>query len=148
MNKVIEGTIITAAIIGAFFVGYLIPYERSDLAFLESEEEMGDWRNCSSESLYNVSRCLVDYVSGFYNYTERADTPKTLKDIQQNGGDCYDYAGLYIRFAEELGFQGEHFSIAGENDVFWHRVAILWDKSDSGDYCLIDQRRLWCSKVY
>jgi len=96
--------------------------------------EISEYEQCNNLSLRETSKCLRDYISTFYNYTIRSDEIRTIDDIKQNGGDCYDYNRLYERLASQLGFDSYTFRIAiGEK---FHRVAVITDETG---YCLLDQ---------
>jgi hypothetical protein len=95
--------------------------------------DLSNYTDCANLSLNETSYCLRDYVNTFYNYQSREDTKKTIEDIKQNGGDCYDYNRLYEDMAKELGFNAYSFRIESENKA--HRIAVIMD--DSG-YCKLD----------
>jgi len=101
---------------------------------ITSEEDVRYVEECRNLSLTDTSNCLRNYISTFYNYTIRKDTIKTLKDIKQNGGDCYDYNFLYSRLGKDLGFYTYTFNIKSEKKN--HRVAFIMDNTG---YCLLDQ---------
>jgi hypothetical protein len=103
---------------------------------LKGQENILEYNQCSNISLEDTSGCLRDYLSTFYNYTIRDDTIKTIEDIKENGGDCYDYNKLYERLGKELGFDTFTFRINMGED--YHRIAIISDKTG---YCLLDQRQ-------
>lgn len=98
------------------------------------KEEIYDYSYCHNLTLEETAKCLRDYVSTFYNYTIRTDEERTIEDIKNNGGDCYDYNKLYERLGKQLGFDTFTFRInMGES---YHRIAII---SDNTGYCLLDQ---------
>ena len=67
--------------------------------------------NTLDKNLVNTANCLVDYISEFYNYTVRNETPRTEEDIREGGGDCYDYSHLFKNLAIGLGFDAYVFTI-------------------------------------
>ena len=95
--------------------------------------DLSNYTDCANLDLNDTAYCLRDYVNTIYNFKIREDTPKTIEDIKQNGGDCYDYNKLYEQMGNELGFQGYSFRIESENKA--HRIAVIMD--DSG-YCKLD----------
>lgn len=118
-----------------FLVGiYSDEWASGDLSF-QTEKEILNISDCSNLSIDDTADCFVDYVRPFYNYTVRPDTEKTLEDVMENGGDCYDYSTLYKNMAEEVGVKGYTFSFYGGGKA-GHQVAIIVDKKG---YCLLDQ---------
>jgi len=91
---------------------------------------------CKNLSVKETAYCLRDFVSTFYNYTIRDDFPKSLENIMENGGDCYDYSLLYEKMAKEIGFYATTKSIWGD-DGSGHKFAIIWDRNLTG-YCKLD----------
>jgi hypothetical protein len=101
---------------------------------IEISVEISEYSQCNNLSLEETSSCLTEYLTGFFNYTIRGDDIKTIKDIKENGGDCFDYNKLYERLGKELGFDTFTFRIKVGED--YHRIAIISDKTG---YCLMDQ---------
>ena len=134
------GLMITMSVILGFMVHNI--YDEWKLNEV-SQEKIVDYDQCNNLNLEDTSNCLRNYISTFYNYTTRSDKERTIEDIKENGGDCYDYNKLYERLGKELGFDTYSYRIA-LGDSF-HRVALI---SDETGYCLLDQ--LWeinCFKV-
>ena len=101
---------------------------------IKEQEEILEYSQCNDLDLESTSECLRNYVSSFYNYTSRSDEIRSIEDIKENGGDCYDYNKLYEKLGKELGFDTFSFRIkVGE---MYHRIAII---SDDTGYCLMDQ---------
>lgn len=100
-----------------------------------SAEEIFEYMQCENLLLEETRDCLREYISTFYNYTIRSDEIRTIEDIKENGGDCYDYNKLYERLGKELGFDTFSFRIKMGDD--FHRIAII---TDENGYCLMDQR--------
>ena len=108
-----------------------------------SQEKIVDYNQCSNLNLEETSECLREYVSTFFNYTVRSDEIRSIEDIKENGGDCYDYNKLYERLGSELGFDTYSYRIA-LGDSF-HRIALI---SDETGYCLLDQlHKINCFRV-
>lgn len=128
--------IITFTLAGAFVLGYYARplIEETAKETSSKQFEITEASECSELELQETARCLRDFVSTFYNYTVRSDEERTLEEIKENGGDCYDYNSLYERLAKELGFEGYSFRI--ETKDLAHRFAIIMD--DTG-YCRLDQ---------
>jgi len=108
-----------------------------------SQEGIVDYNQCSNLNMEQTAECLREYISTFYNYTIRSDKERTIEDIKENGGDCYDYNRLYERLGSELGFDTYSYRIA-LGDSF-HRIALI---SDETGYCLLDQlHKINCFKA-
>lgn len=90
---------------------------------------------CENKSLNSTTNCLRDWMEQFYNYTIREDTIKTLDDIKQNGGDCYDYSHLYESAARELRFNSSVITIHVDENTS-HAIALIYDETG---YCMVDQ---------
>ena len=88
-----------------------------------------------SENVYEFSRRTTDFVQIFYNYTNRADYVKSVEDIMDNGGDCYDYANLYVMFAKKAGYGAEKIIIT--NKTSGHAFTVVYEK-EGFDYCILD----------
>jgi len=133
---------ITMSVILGFLVHDIYnDYKTNDVS--QEEIIIDDYIQCNDLSLENTSKCLKDYISTFYNYTVRSDKIRTIEDIKENGGDCYDYNKLYERLGKELGFDTYSFRIA-IGDKF-HRIALI---SDETGYCVLDQlHKINCFKV-
>jgi hypothetical protein len=101
---------------------------------------ISDYSSCSNLSYDNTTICLVSYVKSFYNYTIRDDIDRTLEDIKNNGGDCYDYSKLYEKMANSLGLNSTTYAFYGETG---HRFAIIYDYKMTG-YCQIDLLNYVC----
>ena len=125
------GLMITMSVI----LGFMVHDIYNDWKLNEvSQEEISDYNQCSNLNLEQTAECLKNYISTFYNYTIRSDKERTIEDIKENGGDCYDYNKLYERLGSGLGFDTYGYKIA-LGDSF-HRVALI---SDETGYCLLDQ---------
>ena len=134
------GLMITMSVI----LGFMVHDIYDDWKINEvSQEEITDWIECENLNLEKTSECLKEYISTFFNYTIRSDEIRTIEDIKENGGDCYDYNKLYERLGKELGFDTYSYRIA-LGDSF-HRIALI---SDETGYCLLDQlHKINCFKV-
>lgn len=145
MNKqpIYNAVIIALLIVSSFTLGYtyqdMSQSVRNRFASAQLSSEEG-YLHCKNDSLPRTAQCLRNYVRSFYNYTIREDTIKSLEDIQQNGGDCYDYSNLYRSMGEELGLYAKVYRFH-VNETLDHAVTIL--SSDEG-YCLMDQQDYTC----
>lgn len=103
-----------------------------------SEEEIVN--DCQGLNIINTADCLNREVSSVYHYVVRDDTDKNFSDIAQNGGDCYDYSGLYARLAGNLSFWTNTVVIRTNSSA--HRLAIIHDQNG---YCILEQNlKPWC----
>lgn len=136
--------VIGICLVGLGFCIHGIYYEYNTSQLNEgSAEEILEYMQCKNLSLEETADCLRDYISTFYNYTIRSDEIRTIADIRENGGDCYDYNKLYERLGKELGF--DTFSFRIKMGDSYHRVAFI---SDETGYCLLDQEyKTNCFKV-
>lgn len=97
-------------------------------------KEVREWEECRNLQLEDTTYCLMTYVAGIYNFTEKNDTYNvTLEDVKKTGGDCHDYSLLYAELSNRLGFYSSTHRI--ETDKKAHRFAVIMD--DTG-YCIID----------
>ena len=124
-----------------FFLGYTT-HDTHISALLEPK--VSEYSQCANLSLHRTAQCLQDYVATFYNYTRRENMPRTLEDIKQNGGACYDYSHLYANMGSSLGFYST-VAVMDTSNVSRHAIAIL---SDNTGYCTIDQiAPIYCGEV-
>lgn len=116
------------------------PFNKGYSSF--SEEEIIE--NCKDLDLEKTSKCLRDNVKPLFNYVIRSDEIRSLDEIIENGGDCFDYSMLYYRMAKELGFSVDTLTTGGIRGVIaGHRLTILWDEDN---YCKIDQLSVKCDE--
>jgi len=137
-------TLFSMSIVALFQIIVSIPEIHKTLCS-EGQAEIEVIEDCKNLTLEETAYCLRDWLEGFYNYTLRKDTIKTLEDIKKNGGDCFDYAKLYERTAKDLGFLADTHAIYNKENTFGHRYAIIWDDEFSG-YCKLDMLSVDCFK--
>jgi len=108
-----------------------------------TEEEIIN--NCKLLNLKETAQCLVENIGTFYNYTITDDKINlTIKDIQEVGGDCRDYAFLYKRLAQGLNVKATTRTYQGISEIMAaHRWAVIWDDYE---YCKLDQMKVSCYK--
>lgn len=117
-------------------------YETQSLSLSDTS-----YSDCNNLSLSDTSYCLRDWISSFFNYTERDEnkytgTDGTLEDIKLNGGDCYDYTKLYQTELDNKGFNTKKETIYPDNkSESGHGFLIAWDK-ELTEYCTIDSTRI------
>lgn len=103
--------------------------------------------SCKGLELQDTSECLRQYVSTFFNYTSNIDSLRSFEDIKNNGGDCYDYTQLYIRFGKDLGYEVMEIKIiATDPNSLSHIFAIMYEPGVG--YCLMDQLKEYGCYVF
>lgn len=138
--EIIETCLLIFMMIGFTLVGYLgndLIEERTFSSYTGKSGNLSDYSGCANRTFEGTVNCMHSFVKSIYNYTIRPDTPKTLEDLKNNGGDCYDYAMLYVKMAQDLGFEGYYQVL---DNIRWkskHRVAII--TAPDGHYCYLDQ---------
>jgi len=106
--------------------------------------EEGILSDCSNMSLEESVGCLVENVVIIYKpKLQRDSKDMTFEELLEEGGDCRNYAFLYLRLAKELGFDYST-TYRMELDDSFHRVAMI---SDGYDYCIIDQTSYFCKDL-
>jgi len=117
------------------FTPKIIPY---------SEQEIIN--NCKNLDVVNASFCLRDNIKTFYLYNKTEDSISlTFEELKERGGDCRNYAFLYERLGENLGFESTTRKWNGLKDVFpSHRFAFLWDDKF---YCKLNMLEVECRSI-
>ena len=96
--------------------------------------------DCRGLNVFDTADCLNKEVRSVYHYAVRDDTDKNFSDIAINGGDCYDYSGLYSRLAANLSFWAD--TVTLWTNASGHRLAIIHDQKG---YCILEQNlKPWC----
>jgi len=121
-------------------VGYVLNPLINEMSKTKEVIDITDYNNCSNLSVTNTTECLVNYVKSIYNYTVRDDTDRTLEDIKNNGGDCYDYSKLYEKMANSLGLNSTTYAFYGASG---HRFAVIYDY-EMTSYCQVDLLNYVC----
>ena len=120
-----------------FFLEYLGYTDLIDFSPKTSIESPQECENLSTTQ--ETSKCLIDWVKGFYNYNITDDKiTLSLEDLRKRGGDCKDWSDLYKEVGEDLGLKGTPIVFrTGEKTA--HKIMLLYNNRQ---YCLIDQRNL------
>lgn len=82
----------------------------------ESEKEIIE--KCDNKDIFRTAECLNGEVNKFYNYKPTDDSESlTFEELKEEGGDCKDWAELYKRLGDELGFYTKFHSIQITGDI-------------------------------
>lgn len=126
--------------VGLFFIGKYYtpssPVANTTIQTFNSSLILQAPYQCNGLDLVNSSRCLQHEVAGIYNFTIRSDEERSLQDIEQNGGDCFDYNLLYKKWMNSLGFDADMIQFTLDNNAS-HIITLTWDSSA---YCILDQQ--------
>lgn len=117
--------------------------KNSNIQLILTKSEVTNPNQCSTESLSSSAYCLRDYISTFYDYQIREDTEKTLEDISENGGDCYDYTKLYNKLFTRLGYQTKEVTLYDKKETVGHTALVVWNDNLT-EYCNIDMLKVNC----
>ena len=104
---------------------------------------------CKSESLIASMACVNHFVKQNYNYKITDDEytmTRDVEDVMKNGGDCLDYALVYGALATEMGFNAELGIFTQKSGKWAHAYAVIF-KEDMTEYCIADQKTLWCNQL-
>ena len=143
MNENIKDLILLGIIIGfSVYLGSVISdlnntpeiSVTSEIKLTEDQLRSEGVELCRNMTVYDSAECLHRYVKTFYNYTIRTDIERTEEDIRANGGDCHDYSKLYVRLAQQLGFNADSFAF--HTPTKSHRIAVIYNTEG---YCILDQ---------
>lgn len=100
--------------------------------------------DCKNLTMRDSAYCLNNYVNEIYSYNLTDDNMTlTLDELKNRGGDCLDWAELYVGYIKDLGFESEMPIIKTGNET-GHTFAII---SDHTGYCILDQKSVKCSKL-
>lgn len=117
-------------------------YYSEEIVDVEIEYPSG----CENLSLQDTSYCLRNFVGHFFNYTQREDTEKSVADVIENGGDCYDYSLLYEKMFKRLGFRTyivqPFVKQVGRYEILHQYVRV----EDETGYCIVDMSNVHCFK--
>lgn len=142
MNVITKAVILCFAIFGIAVAGILVADQfideenpdtvnHSASAYAVAVEVPG----CKNLDLIMTSECLHKEISKIFSYSLRDDVERTIEDLKEFGGDCYDWNLLYKKWLEQLGFRAEMvwFEL---NEETSHVVTIGYTHNA---YCILDQ---------
>lgn len=126
-----------AALAVLAIVGYYSPDQTDQVAnsSVMAEISIPIPEQCQNLDLILSSECLHKEISKYFNYTVRDDLDRSLEDIKQFGGDCFDYNLLYKKWMKALGFKAEMIQFNLNNETS-HIVTLAYDHNA---YCILDQ---------
>ncbi|NOZ47394.1 MAG: hypothetical protein GXO79_11520 [Chlorobi bacterium] len=99
--------------------------------------------DCTNLSLEKTAYCLRDNIKTFYKYKVTPDyLDLNLTELKKQGGDCKNYADLYVKLIKGEGFYGEHIIIDVDASNA-HAFAVM---SNGNGYCILDELNVWCNQ--
>jgi len=130
--------------ISSISFGYSNHQKINKMINIGEEKEIINETQCQNLSLEETADCLTRYVKTFYNYTITDDEDTlTLQELKKKGGDCKNYAELYKKLGEQLGFHSKYVEMRNYGDV-GHAITIL---SDNEGYCILDLKSYHCRRL-
>lgn len=128
-------------VIGSISIGYIYEDEIGSKIRDMRTEDVETPEECKNLTMDQTAYCLNDYVKGIFKYKSRPDKENpTLEDLIEEGGDCKNWAELYVEHIENLGFNSKRPRIKLVNYT-GHTFAII---SDETGYCILDQESVRC----
>jgi len=98
---------------------------------------------CRFKELETTVNCLHNFIEQNYNYQELGHTDRTIEDILERGGNCYDWSRASVKMAQNLGFKAYTTHLSLYNGEEAHMFAIIYNE---GQYCILDQGQdVYCS---
>jgi len=140
MHLIISMSLVLILVVTSISLGFLakddIQSKINDFRYgnINSPEE------CKNLTMMRTAYCLNDYVREIFKYKVRPDNEKpTLEELIEDGGDCKNWAELYVGYIQDLGFDAKRPVIRIGN--ISHTFAII---SDDTGYCILDQTGVNC----
>ncbi len=132
--------IVIGMLLGILFFSYHINKETEI-----SITNQSDYMNCNSSSVEKATKCLVEFVTPFYNYTVRRGTkPISISELKESGGDCSEWGDLYLMMAQGIGLNSQKISFFGPDKG--HRITLVYDDNLT-QYCIIDATQYSCFEL-
>lgn len=125
-------------------IGYMGQDEIESLIRDIRYEDIEAPEQCRNLTMRETAYCLNDYVKSIFKYNVTDDSKVlTLEELIEHGGDCLNWANLYVEHIEDLGFNAKRpvFDIGEE---YAHTFAII---SDETGYCILDQTTVKCFEL-
>ena len=139
-SKILTLILILGLVICSITLGYLAKDDISNLIRRINNKQIDTPEDCVNLSLIETAHCLNDYVNTIFKFKETDDYKSlTIEELKEEGGDCNDWADLYVSYIEDLNFNAKKVIIDAGKDQ--HAFAII---SDETGYCKLDQMSLDC----
>ena len=143
-EKIINVILIFLMAMSSISLGFIARDEINSLIRKVTSKEVETPDQCANLSMMKTAHCLNDYVNSIFIYKETKDIEKlTLDELKEVGGDCKNWAELYMDFTEDLGFNAEGVVIYTSEESR-HAFAVISDKTG---YCILDQMSVECFKL-
>lgn len=125
-------------------IGYFAQEDINSLIRKIKSEKIETPEQCINLSMVETAYCLNNYINSIYKYKKTNDLIKlTFEELKEEGGDCLNWAELYISYIDNLDFYSEMVVIS-TNKGEAHAFAIM---SDDTGYCILDQMSLDCLEL-
>lgn len=159
MNKIDKSFVIVlllcGIIIGICVTGMLLNYSLTNMYELSINNIQSHFKKsipipqnetdivdaCQNLSLIKTSYCYKNQIKTFYKYKITPDAIHlSLKELEDKGGDCLNYARLYKRLGDKQNFYTEIVHIQTDNNID-HAFTVF---SNNDSYCVLDQLNVQC----
>lgn len=119
-----------------------MPYFDVPPGWVDDPLEVNITQACGTESdIKSMAWCVHAYVSEIFNYTTQEDSRvMSFQELVDEGGDCKNWAELWLRLMASMNVSGEYMRIPVDDDSA-HAFAVV---HGSDGYCVADQRHLDC----
>lgn len=122
-------------------LGYVANSEINSLLIKISNKEIESPEQCKNLSMKDTAHCLNRYIKSIHKYKKRPDIENpSLQELITEGGDCKNWAELYVGYIDDLGFNARTTTFNTGNRTA-HAFAII---SDETGYCNLDQSIINC----
>lgn len=143
-EKIILMLSLLIIVICSVTIGYLAQDKIESLIRDIRQEDIETPKQCENLTMKETAYCLNDYVRGIFKYKERRDYENpSLEELKEEGGDCLNWAELYMGHIEKLGFSAKR-PLIDFGEKYLHTFTII---SDETGYCILDQKRIECFEL-
>ena len=131
-------------VLGSVIVGYAARDDIESMIRDIRQKDVTAPEECQNLTMRETAYCLNDYVRSIFKYKTRPDIENpTLEELKEEGGDCLNWANLYVEHIENLGFSAKRPIFDTGNETS-HTFAII---SDETGYCILDQTDVECFEL-
>jgi len=103
------------------------------IPFIKPSEE--SYKECFGKDLKETANCMRDDQWTYFNPKRSDDIiGRSVKDLLENGGDCFNYNKRHEKVAKQLGFSSHSFYV--NSGVSHHIFAVMGDETG---ICFLDQ---------